>query len=99
MFGGQKDDARINSCGISHLLPCMLEERSVLIFLERDPQFFLCIHDDGAVPGNRLADWSTGNKEEAYSVLLRSHRDFVAVTVKDYDFISANTITLEIKVI
>ena len=86
-----------------HILPLIrlpvLDEGPVLVLLKGDPQLLLGVHDDGAVPGDRLADGLAGNKQEADPILLRGHGHLVAVAVKDDRLVSADATSLEVEVV
>ena len=46
-----------------------LDKCPVLIFLKGDLQFLFRVHDNRAVPGDRLADRFAGNQQQPSSVL------------------------------
>src|SRR5512136_2726405 len=81
------------------LCPFILNKCSVLVFFKGNFKFFLCIHDDGTVPGNRFADRFSGNEKKTNPIFSGSHSYFLTVAVEDNRFVPTQTAPLEIEVV
>ncbi len=62
----------------------LLQEFTLLEFVERLPELLLCVHDNGAIPGYRLLKRFSGDQEKPDAVVARLHRDLVAA-IKEYE--------------
>jgi hypothetical protein len=58
----------------------VLDERSVLVLFESDPQFFFGIHHNRTVPGNRLTEGFSRYEQEAHGLALRRDSNLIAVS-------------------
>src|SRR5258705_5294822 len=68
--------------GPENLFPGVLYERPVLVFPERGPELRLRVHDDRALPGDRLFERSPGDEEKAHGFFVAAYGDAVPRTVE-----------------
>ena len=59
----------------------------------------LCIHNDRAVPGDRLADRAAGNKQEPHREIFGSYRDLFAIFKYDQGAVTQPAVVLRIEII
>src|SRR4030042_4338668 len=81
------------------LYSLVFDKCAVLVFFKGNLKFFLRIHDDGTIPGNRFPDGFSGNEKETNSILFGSHRHFLTVAVEDDRLVSTDAAPLEIEVV
>ena len=87
----------LNGDGKSSALP-LLNEGSILELGKSGLQLFLGVHDDGTVPGHRLADGPPRCEEKADPLLVRSHGNLVPVSIEDERIVITEAAPLEIEI-
>ena len=71
----------------------------MLQFIEGLAQFLLRVHDDRAVPGDRLTDGPAGDEQEAHRGILGIDQDLVAVLKDDQGAVAQPWLVLRIEIV
>jgi hypothetical protein len=77
----------------------MFDKCSLLVFLKSNPQFFLGIHDDGAVPRDRLTDGFPRYQKKADRPLLGGNRHLIAIPVQDETLSAAGALLFHVEIV
>src|SRR3989304_6114288 len=77
----------------------VFDKCAVLVFFKGNLKFLLCVHDNGTIPRNRVADRFSGNEKKTNSVLFGSHSHFLTIAIEDNRLVSAQAAPLEIEVV
>ena len=79
----------LQRCNESYIL--MFNEGAVAVFLEGDPQFLLCVHDDGSVPCDGFTYGFPGHEEQAYGFIFSGNEYLFSVFEQDKVLVAPRT--------
>jgi len=77
----------------------VLDECAVVVLLEGDLQFLLCVHYNRTVPCDRFIDGFSGHEEKADRIIFGRNDDLFPVTKQDKILVSRKRVPLDVEIV